>query len=100
MMGGVGLTHAILILLALLAANLPWFSGRLFYLLPVGNKHIGWRLLELVVLYFVVGALAMFSERATQGQVAPQHWEFYAVTACLFLVFAFPGFVWRYLWRR
>jgi len=99
-MGGFGLTHAILILLALLAANLPWFSDRLFYLLPVKQKHIGWQLLELVVLYFVVGGIAFLSERMTLGQATPQHWEFYATTACLFLVFAFPGFVWRYLWRR
>jgi hypothetical protein len=34
------------------------------------------------------------------GQVAPQGWEFYAVTAALFITFAFPGFVWRYLVRR
>ncbi len=99
-MGGVDLTHAILILLALLAANLPWFSGRLFYLIPLGNKHVGWQLLELTVLYFAIGTIALFSERMTMGQAAPQHWEFYAITACLFLVFAFPGFVWRYLWRR
>jgi hypothetical protein len=32
----------------------------------------------------------------------PQHqgWEFYAVTGCLFIVMAYPGFVYRYLWRR
>ncbi len=99
-MDNVNITHAILILLALLAANLPWFSERLFYLVPLKAKHIGWRLLELAVMYFVVGAIAWFSERATLGQVAPQHWEFYATTACLFLVFAFPGFVYRYLWRK
>lgn len=100
MMSGFGLTHAILILLALLAANLPWFTDRLFYVIPLKHKHIGWQLLELVVFYFVVGGIASLSERMAVGQVSPQHWEFYATTACLFLVFAFPGFVWRYLWRR
>jgi NADH:ubiquinone oxidoreductase subunit 2 (subunit N) len=30
----------------------------------------------------------------------PQGWEFYATTASLFLTFAFPGFVYRYLARR
>ncbi len=99
-MANIGLTHAILVLLALLAANLPWFSERLFFLIPVKKKHAGWQLLELVVLYFVMGGIAFLSERLTMGQIAPQHWEFYATTACLFLVFAFPGFVWRYLWRR
>jgi len=100
MSGNIPLTQTILILLALLAANLPWFSERLFYTLPVKVKHVGWQLLELVLLYFIIGAIAFFSERSTLGQVAPQHWEFYATTGCLFLVFAFPGFVWRYLWRR
>ena len=28
------------------------------------------------------------------------NWEFYAVTGSLFLVFAFPGFVYRYFWQR
>src|SRR5574343_1966363 len=99
-MANIGLSHAILVLLALLAANLPWFSERLFFMMPVKKKHAGWQLLELVVLYFVMGGIAFLSERLTMGQIAPQHWEFYATTACLFLVFAFPGFVWRYLWRR
>jgi hypothetical protein len=31
------------------------------------------------------------------GQATAQGWEFYAVTAALFVTFAFPGFVWRYL---
>ena len=99
-MANIGLTHAILVLLALLAANLPWFSERLFFLIQVKQKHAGWQLLELVVLYFVMGGIAFLSERMTMGHSAPQHWEFYATTACLYLVFAFPGFVWRYLWRR
>lgn len=93
-------THLILILLAFLAANLPWFSERLFYVVPVASKHLGWQLLELVVLYFCVGGLAWLAENSAAGQVARQNWEFYAVTVCLFLVFAFPGFVYRYLWRR
>lgn len=92
--------HIVLILLALLAANLPWFSERLFYLVPLKNKHLGWRVLELLVLYFALGGVAYLAERSNMGQVAPQSWEFYATTAALFIVFAFPGFVWRYLWRK
>ena len=90
----------LLLVLAFLAANLPWFSERLFYLLPLKNKHFGWHFLELVVLYFVVGGIAHLVEKNIMGQSASQHWEFYATTACLFLVFAFPGFIWRYFWRR
>jgi hypothetical protein len=89
------------------AANLPWFSDKLFYLVslnrsakPGFSKNLGWCLLELVILYFLTGGFIWYAEHATLGQVAPQGWEFYAVTACLFLVFAFPGFVYKVLWKR
>ena len=91
----------LLLLLALLSANLPWLSERLFYAITLkSGKHMGWRLLELVTLYFVLGSIAYVTEKKTMGQVATQHWEFYATTACLFLVLATPGFIYRYLWRR
>ncbi len=93
-------THLLLVLLALVAANLPWFSERLFYVAPLKRKHFGWHLLELAALYFVVGGLAWLVERSRMGQVAPQNWEFFVITVCLFLVFAFPGFVYRYLWKK
>lgn len=96
------MTNFVLLLLAFLVANLPWFSNRLFFMVPLKHqpKSIGWCLLELVVLYFVMGAVAFYTERSTLGQVANQNWEFYAVTASLFIVFAFPGFVYRYFWQR
>lgn len=96
------MTNLILLLLAVLAANLPFFSERLFFIIPLRHqpKSIAWCLLELIVLYFVMGAIAFYTERAVMGQTAPQHWEFYAITASLFLVFAFPGFVYRYLWKK
>ena len=91
---------AILIGLALLAANLPFFVERVFFIWrPKGGKGLHWRLLEMVVLYFALGGLARLVE-GRFGPAQPQNWEFYAVTACLFLVFAFPGFVYRYLWRK
>lgn len=89
------------------AANLPWFSEKLFYVLPLAgtsrgasSKHVGWCLLELVVFYFLTGAFVWYAELATLGNVAAQGWEFYTVTACLFLVFAFPGFVYKVLWKK
>lgn len=96
------MTITILLLLALLAANLPWFSERLFYLVPMKSprKALGWCLLELVVLYFIIGAVAIAVEQSSVGQVAKQGWEFYAITFSLFVVFAFPGFVYRYLWQK
>lgn len=90
----------ILLVLALAAANLPFVAERLFFMFPLRQgKHLGWQLLELVVLYFLVGGVSILLEQ----QMAPRHpqnWEFYAVTACLFLVFGFPGFTYRYLWRK
>ena len=62
-------------------------------------KALGWRLLELLVLYLLVGAVGLSLEKHA-GQIAPQGWEFYAVTLTMFVTLAFPGFVWRYLLRR
>lgn len=95
------MTQWTLLLIALLAANLPWFSNRFLYVISLKSphKHLGWCLLELVVLYGLVGGIAFYAELSTLGQTAPQGWEFYAVTACLFLVFAFPGFVYKTLWK-
>jgi uncharacterized membrane protein len=97
----VNFSTSLLLILALIAANLPFFVERIFFVIKpsVGSKNVAWRLLELVLLYFVVGGIAWLLEDK-QGDVHKQNWEFYAVTASLFVVFAYPGFVYRYLWRR
>lgn len=88
------------IVLALLAANLPFVSQRLFGVLaPRQPKTLAMRLGELLVMYVLVGLAGLLLERRA-GQIAPQGWEFYAITAALFVTLAFPGFVWRYLWRH
>lgn len=91
----------LVILLAVVAANLPFFNERLFGFIPLRKpaKSIWIRLVELAVLYGLVGASAYVLE-ARIGNVFPQRWEFYAITICLFLVLAFPGFVFRYLRKR
>lgn len=92
----------VLLAIAVAAANLPFLTRRIFFIAAPrghGEKALAWRLLELVVLYFGVGLLARFLEAQAHGTAYPQNWEFYAVTLCLFVVFAFPGFVYRYLWR-
>ena len=87
----------IVLLLAFCGANLPFLSERLFGLVPLARgKNLAVRLGELVVLYFVVGGIGLLLEKRA-GQIAPQGWEFFAITGALFLTFAFPGFVWRYL---
>lgn len=87
------------LLLALLAATLPFVNERLLGLLPLRSKTLAIRLAELVLLYAVVGAVGLLFERRV-GQIAPQGWEFYAVTGALFIVLAFPGFTWRYLLKH
>ncbi len=90
----------LVILAAVVAANLPFLTQRLFLAVrPAGGKTLAWRLLELVAYYFLVGGLGLLLER-NAGRIAPQGWEFYAVTGALFATLAFPGFVWRYLWKH
>ena len=90
----------VLLVLALLAANLPFVNQRVLVLGPRrASKSLGWRLLELVLLYFLVGAVGLAMEQHA-GQIAPQGWEFYAVTGTMFTSLAFPGFVYRYLMQR
>ena len=97
----------LVILLAISAANLPFFNDKLFALAPLKagadgqsrRKPLPLRLLEMLVLYLIVGAAALALE-ARLGNAFPQTWEFYAITGCLFIVLAFPGFVVRYLKKR
>ena len=94
-----------MIVLALIGANLPFANERLFAVLPlrragqVRNKSFWWRLLELFVLYMAVGGIGAMLE-AQIGNVFTQTWGFYAVTGCLFVVLAFPGFAYRYLRKQ
>ena len=81
-------------------AQAPAGAMRALHTLKGGARLAGaMRLGELVVYYFAVGGLGLLLENHG-GQIAPQGWEFYAVTASLFLTLAFPGFVYRYLARR
>jgi hypothetical protein len=91
----------LVIVLAFLAANLPFFtSQRLLGVVRLARpKNLPTRLAEMLVLYLLVGGLGLLLEKRA-GQIAPQGWEFYAVTAALFLTFAFPGFIWRYLLKH
>ncbi|MFM2050294.1 MAG: hypothetical protein RL682_785 [Pseudomonadota bacterium] len=87
----------LVVLVALVAANLPFFSLKFFGFFQFAKaKTLGLRLVELVVFYFLVGALGLLLEKRV-GQIASQAWGFYAITATLFITFAFPGFVYRYL---
>ena len=89
----------LVLVLAFCAANLPFLTQRVLGVVPLARgKNLAIRLGELVLLYFVVGGVGMLLEQHA-GQISPQGWEFYAVTGALFITFAFPGFVWRYLFK-
>ncbi|GAC1533082.1 MAG: DUF2818 family protein [Ramlibacter sp.] len=91
----------LVIVLAFIAANLPFLvNSRLLAVLPLRHpKALPVRLAELLVCYVIVGGIGLLLENRL-GQIAPQGWEFYAVTGALFITLAFPGFIWRYLVQR
>ena len=88
----------IFLLAAFIAANLPWVSERVFGLISTksGTKSAWLCFLEWFILYILVGFIALGLEKQANSEIYSQDWEFYAVTVCLFLVFALPGFVYRY----
>ena len=85
---------AICVAAGLLMAVPGWWKGT-----EPGTKSLAERLLEVLVLYALLGALG-FAFEAHLGSVFPQNWEFYAVTLSLFMVMAYPGFVYRYMLRK
>ena len=90
----------LVVALALLAANLPFISNRVLLVYRLKSpKNLAVRVAEMVFWYVVVGGIALLLEQRA-GQIAPQGWEFYAITATLFVTFAFPGFVFRYLFKH
>lgn len=95
-----GLEISLVLLWCVVAANLPFVNERLMLVGPRRDpKHWAWRLLELLIWGTVCVGVG-FAVEAQIGQRHPQGWEFYVAAGCLFLTFAFPGFVWRYLRRR
>jgi hypothetical protein len=81
--------------LAFVAANLP------FLISALGKRplRLAWQLVLLVTAYFCVGAIG-FAIESSLGKTTGQGWEFYAITFALFVTFAFPSFVYRYLLRH
>lgn len=99
------MNHAVevwlVLIVALVAANLPFVNERLLVVGPkrAPHKAFGWRLLELLLLWGATLGLGWLLESRI-GQRYPQGWEFYAAALAMFVTFAFPGFVWRYLRRQ
>lgn len=81
-----------------LLSNAPFVLDRLLLVrLTNGAARAGWRSISLLVAYGAFMGLALFAEHRLHGGLYGKHWEFWVVTFSLFLVSAFPGFVWRYL---
>lgn len=90
----------LVIFVAIVAANMPFVAQRfLMFFHLKAPKTLGVRLLELIIFYFLAGGLGIVLENRA-GQIAPQGWEFYAITGALFITLAFPGFIYRYLLKH
>ena len=89
----------ILLLLALIFANAPFITTKFFGIIALKRKHIGHHLIELLAGFLLTAILAYILE-SRAGAVHAQDWEFYATVVCLYLIFAFPCFVWRYFWNE
>ena len=91
-----------IVALALITSNLPWFSERFLFFIRLkdGIKKFWMCLLEVVLMYFLIGFIAIGLERKITGEIYSQDWEFYAVTFFVFLVFSCPGFIYRYQLRH
>ncbi len=88
----------LLLLIAVVLANAPFLTSRFFGIFSKPVKTVWWRLGELVVFYGIFIGIGRGLE-AYIGRLHAQAWQFYAITFLVFLVLAYPGFVWRYLRR-
>ena len=91
----------IFVLLAIICANLPFFVPRpllLCWRATPAKKAFIWVCIELGLLYLLCLLLANGLEMQKQA-IHTQDWEFYVITLVLFILLAYPGFCWRFLWR-
>ncbi|WFE68087.1 DUF2818 family protein [Thiomicrospira sp. R3] len=88
----------VLLFTAIVLANIPWiFGNRLFIFLSLPKQKtfiVG--VIEWFVYFLIMGGLAFLLEHTAMGNIAPQEWEFYVVNLFLFMIFSFPGFIYRY----
>jgi len=87
----------LLLVTAMILANIPWIlSNRLFMFIKVPNKSFIMNLLEWFLYFILTGIFAHLLESKSMGHTQPQDWEFYAITLFMFMIFAFPGFIYCY----
>lgn len=88
----------VLLVTAIVFANIPWIlTNRLFIVKPLkADKTIWLGAVEWFAYFILLGALSFLLEYTAMGNIASQEWEFYIVNLFLFMIFAFPGFIYRY----
>jgi hypothetical protein len=88
------------LLLSFVLVNLPWFTQGLFVLIPLKTvKSNGVRFGELLIYILISLGLMIGLELKATGERYAQDWEFYAVTFFIFVLFAFPGFIYRFIYK-
>jgi hypothetical protein len=91
------------LVLAAVAANLPWLTERWWLVIARPDrwaKPFWLQLIEWGLLYGLITGIGFGLEYKATGAAHGQGWEFYTVTLCLFAVSALPGFIYRYQFRR
>jgi hypothetical protein len=88
----------VLLFTAIVLANIPWIIGnRLFIFVNLNRqKTFIMGVIEWFIYFLIMGGLAFLLEKTAMGNIASQEWEFYVVNLFLFMIFAFPGFIYRY----
>ena len=71
---GLSLESWLFILVALVAANLAFVSPKFLFVKPLGQKHVGWCLLEMLIWYAVIGVIG-YSLENLMGNVFPMRFS-------------------------
>lgn len=94
------ISNAVLLLLvvAVLAANYPWFSQKVFFVFSESRsgKPAWMRCLEWLLNFGLVLLFGLGLERKINGVIHAQQWEFFVVAFLFFMVLAMPGFIYHY----
>jgi hypothetical protein len=87
----------LLLVTAVVLANLPFImNNRLFLVIKVAHKSVVVNFIEWLTYFGITAIFAYLLEKKTMGHVASQEWEFYVTVFFMFMIFAFPGFIYRY----
>lgn len=81
-------------------ATWPFLTERRFLVIRrEGEKPFSTRLVELLIGYALMLLAGLGLENSISA-IQSQTWNFYAITGLLYVLLAYPGFVWRYLRKR